>query len=137
MKPGAVRDLKALMLGLDPKLGDRAWMFVPMPEGGLIPATAFAMIREEEGQCVILPATAGPNVTGEEDSPRHFARITLQVHSDLGAVGLTAAVATALASSGVACNIVAGLHHDHLFVPWDRREDALHLLEKLSLDARR
>ncbi len=131
MKPGAIRDLKALMLGLAPKLEERAWVFVPLPEGGLIPATAFALIREEEGPCVILPATAGP------PDARQFARITLQVHSDLDAVGLTAAVATALASSGVACNIVAGLRHDHLFVPWSRRDDALNLLEKLSLDARR
>ena len=47
------------------------------------------------------------------------------------------AVATALATSGIACNVIAGLRHDHLFVPWDRREEALKLLEKLSLDARR
>ncbi len=136
MKPGAIRDLKALMLGLDPKLGDRAWVFAPIAEGSLIPATAFAMIREEEGPCVILPATAGPQ-DGSSEAPRKFACITLQVHSDLDAVGLTAAVATALATSGVACNIVAGLHHDHLFVPWDRREDALRVLKKLSIDAHR
>jgi len=47
-------------------------------------------------------------------------------------VGLTAAVAGALAEAGIACNVVAGFHHDHLFVPWERREDALAILSDLS-----
>jgi len=135
MKPGAVRDLKALMLGMDPTLGERAWVFVELASDAMIPATAFAIVREEEGMCAILPATAGP-APNSADKPQ-FARITLQVHSDLEAVGLTAAVATTLATYGIACNIVAGLNHDHLFVPWDRREEALKMLKKLSMDANR
>ena len=46
-------------------------------------------------------------------------------------------VDVAFANAGIACNAIAGLHHDHLFVQWDRREEALALLEKLSLDASR
>jgi len=128
MKAGSVRDLKALLLGMRPALGARAYVFVPLAEGAVIPQTAFALVREEEGACCILPAEAGP-----AGAPR-FARITLQVHSDLEAVGLTAAVASTLAAEGIACNIVAGLYHDHLFVPWDKREAALARLEALSLD---
>ncbi|MEL7199646.1 MAG: ACT domain-containing protein [Pseudomonadota bacterium] len=66
----------------------------------------------------------------------HFARITLQVHSDLEGVGLTAAVATGLAAEGVACNVIAGFHHDHIFVPWERRDDAMAILQKISDEAR-
>ncbi len=50
--------------------------------------------------------------------------ITLTVHSDLQAVGLTAAFAAALAQADIPCNVVAGAYHDHLFVPvesWPRR----------------
>jgi hypothetical protein len=47
-------------------------------------------------------------------------------------VGLTAAFAAALAREGISCNVIAGLHHDHLFVPWDRRDDALRALEALA-----
>ncbi len=54
------------------------------------------------------------------------------MHSDLAAVGLTAAFATALAAEGLSCNVIAGVHHDHLFVPWDRRVDAMAALERLS-----
>jgi len=53
------------------------------------------------------------------------------VTSDLHAVGLTAAVATALAAAGISCNVVAGACHDHLFVPVDRAGEALAALQAL------
>jgi hypothetical protein len=61
-----------------------------------------------------------------------WARITLNVHSSLAAVGLTAAVSQALAGAGIPANIVAAACHDHVFVPWDRRADALAILHRLS-----
>ena len=80
---------------------------------------AFALIREDEGVTVISPGTG-------------WARITLTVHSSLAAVGLTAAVSAALAAEGIPANIVAAFHHDHIFVPWDRREEALAVLQRLA-----
>ncbi|HEY0315606.1 MAG TPA: ACT domain-containing protein [Sphingomonas sp.] len=87
------------------------------------PADAFAAIREEEGLTVIAPGAA------EMDG---WARISLSVHSSLSAVGLTAAFSGALAGAGISCNTIAGFHHDHLFVPWDRRHDAMAALAALS-----
>ena len=54
------------------------------------------------------------------------------MHSDLAAVGLTAAVATALADDGIACNVIAGFHHDHLFVRDRRADRAVAALEALA-----
>jgi hypothetical protein len=54
------------------------------------------------------------------------------VHSDLAAVGLTAAVSAALAAEGIACNVIAGHLHDHLLVPVDRADDAVSILRGLS-----
>ena len=54
------------------------------------------------------------------------------MHSALDAVGLTAAVSTALADAGISCNVLAGFHHDHLVVPADRATDALALLSALA-----
>jgi uncharacterized protein len=58
--------------------------------------------------------------------------ITLRVNSAPEAVGLTAAVAWALADAGLSCNVVAGCHHDHLFVPYDRAAQAVAVLEDLA-----
>lgn len=79
---------------------------------------------EAEGVSVILPAAA-------EDRDA-MAQITLRVHSALDGVGLTAAVSTALAGAGIACNMVAALHHDHLFVPEQRADEALGILVRMS-----
>jgi hypothetical protein len=80
---------------------------------------AFALIREDEGVTVIRPGQG-------------WARITLGVHSSLAAVGLTARVASALAQREISANMVAAFHHDHVFVPWDRRAEALAVLRALS-----
>jgi hypothetical protein len=58
--------------------------------------------------------------------------VTLQVHSSLDAVGLTAAVAQELADHGISCNVVAGSFHDHLFVPYDRGDEVVGLLTALA-----
>jgi hypothetical protein len=83
-----------------------------------------AMVVEDEGLSLVLP--------GEADDPLAMRQITLDVHSALDGVGLTAAVATALAQEGIPCNMVAGHHHDHVFVPAGAAERALDLLRRLS-----
>jgi hypothetical protein len=60
-----------------------------------------------------------------------FRMITLQVHSSLEAVGLTAAVAEALSEQGISANVMAAYFHDHVFVPSDRARDAIAILEGL------
>ena len=47
-------------------------------------------------------------------------------------VGLTARFAGALAAAGVACNVIAGACHDHLFVPPEQAEQALAILATLD-----
>ena len=64
-----------------------------------------------------------------------MALITLNVYSALDGVGLTAAVATALARAGIACNMVAALNHDHVFVPIERAQEALAVLLALQASA--
>jgi hypothetical protein len=80
---------------------------------------AFALIREAEGVTLVRPG-------------KGWARITLGIHSSLSAVGLTAGIAAALAARGISANIIAGFHHDHVFVPWGRRGEAIAALEALS-----
>ena len=83
-------------------------------------------MREAEGTTVVV-AEAQAIARGWPVTFRS-AWITLRVHSDLAAVGLTAAFARALGDAGISCNVVAGVHHDHLFVPVARADDAMRAL---------
>ena len=116
-----------MIANMTPVLNARSWCFVAVtpdraPE---LLGAAIGTFREDEGVTAIVPAELA------EDAPA-FARITLTVHSDLEGVGLTAAVSTALAEAGIACNVVAALHHDHLFVPTARAEEAVEVLAELE-----
>lgn len=122
MGAGPVSDLAGMLGVMAPLLDLSEWRFA-LVEGDP-PHDAFALIREDEGTTAIIKGAGGG-----------FARITLQVHSALDGVGLTAAVARALAEAGIACNVVAGYHHDHLFVPWARRDEALAILQRLAASA--
>lgn len=88
------------------------------------------MFREREGTTVIVPRVHA-DACGW---PYHFvaAWITLEVYSDLDAVGLTAAFAGALAEAGLSCNVVAGFYHDHIFVPFEDAQKAMEVLLHLS-----
>ncbi len=121
-------DLTVLLRGMEPVLHDLPYGF-GLWAGGVLAVTPFATVAEEGGLTVVAPLDALVAV-GVGSEP--WARISLTVHSDLAAVGLTAAFATALAAEGISCNVIAGLHHDHLFVQWDRRFDALAALEALA-----
>ncbi|MGP8305296.1 ACT domain-containing protein [Vibrio sp. YIC-376] len=61
-----------------------------------------------------------------------FKQITLTVHSSLEAVGLTAAVASKLASKGISANVIAAFYHDHIFVQSSKAAVALEALRELS-----
>jgi hypothetical protein len=125
MTGGPVGDLAGMLAGMAPVMLDQhGWVFFK-DDGDPVFGEPFAIINEAEGRTLILPADP-------TDDPPFFARITLMVHSALDGVGLTAAVAGALAERGIACNVVAGFHHDYLFVPWARREEAMEALASLS-----
>ncbi|MEL6237124.1 MAG: ACT domain-containing protein [Pseudomonadota bacterium] len=128
MSAGPVRDTAAMVADMAPTLREGAYRFVPHgPDEDFIDLLhrTFAMVREDEGVTLVIRAR-------RDDPGPLLAGITLQVHSDLEGVGLTAAVATALADADLPCNVVAAYHHDHLFVPWERRDEALAILEALA-----
>ncbi|PRY94825.1 hypothetical protein BCF33_0426 [Hasllibacter halocynthiae] len=121
----AVRDGAAMIAGMAPERRPGAWTFAACE--GTPPAGAIATFCEVEGWSCIRPAAEGEEA---------FALISLRVHSALDGVGLTAAVSGALAREGIACNVVAALRHDHLFVPEADDARALAVLERLSEGSR-
>lgn len=125
-------DLHRLLAGLDPQLQHDPYGFAVLPHGQVLPPglAPFGLLREVEGLTVIATRAeldaAGLAVDGQ------WAMITMMVQSALSAVGMSAAMASALAAAGISANIVAAYHHDHVFVPWDRRTQALAVLQALA-----
>ncbi len=131
---GPVGSLDTLLATLEPRLHDGVYVYATLP--GAVPSDleALATFREAEGLTVVVT---------EDEAARHrlpalfrAAWITLTVHSDLAAVGLTAAVAAALGEAGISCNVVAAAYHDHLFVPVESGAAAVAALRALQARAR-
>ncbi|MDG4647694.1 ACT domain-containing protein [Roseibacterium sp. SDUM158017] len=129
---GAVRDRAAMIRGMAPVRRAGAYVFctVPRAQAAAAADAAIATFAEDEGLSVILPRERAEALG--QDAALPMACITLSVHSALDGVGLTAAVAGALADAGIPCNMVAAFHHDHAFVPEARAEEALSLLKALA-----
>jgi hypothetical protein len=121
-------DLAILLRDLKPELAEAEYGYGLLPGGVELPAGLAVFARIEETEGVTLIAAASDLAAAGIPHQPGWARITLTVHSALSAVGLTAAVATALAEAEISANVIAGTHHDHLFIPWLRRHEALAIL---------
>ncbi|GAB2831098.1 ACT domain-containing protein [Actinocorallia aurea] len=123
-------DLATLLAGMRPGLDPGRYVFTTVP--GPVPArlAPVVTVAEDEGLTLVLRQEEAEAA----GLPYGYvaARITLRVHSALEAVGLTAAVSRVLADAGLSCNVVAGFHHDHLFVPYEAADRAVALLTGLS-----
>jgi predicted N-acetyltransferase YhbS len=123
-------DLTTLLKSMHPVVRDGDYVYSLWPHGKPLEGNVEAAVREAEGLTVVL---------GREEAERLglsydfvAAWITLQIHSALEAVGLTAAVSSALTAAGISCNVLAGFHHDHLLVPSAERGHAMEVLELLG-----
>ncbi|WP_246162321.1 ACT domain-containing protein [Roseovarius faecimaris] len=127
-----VRDTNAMIAGMAPVLDPETYHFVTLPEGAALPGAALASFVEDEGLSVILPEALAKELGLLSETPMR--RITLSVYSALDGVGLTAAVAGALAEAGIPCNMVAATRHDHAFVPVAQAVQAMTILKALASD---
>lgn len=118
---------------LEARLLDGEFVVLVVGEGDVAALSPIAVIRELEGWTVV--------VRREDADARGLSYafvgrwITLQVHSALEAVGLTAAFSTALGNAGISCNVFAGYYHDHILVPSPDAHRAVAVLRNLSQGA--
>ena len=130
----AVSELSVLLRSLEPTLNDGVYVYSVLAAGADLSAVSvIATFHESEGTTVITSEAEAIKA----NLPVLFraAWITLKVHSDLQAVGLTAAFSRALGDAGIGCNVVAAAHHDHLFVPVARAGEAMAWLKALQKTA--
>ena len=125
-------DLDKLIGSKQPVLSEQEYVFASLEKDSpfsieeLAPLGTFC---ENEGLTVIVSKT-NADVSGLSYQGV-FQCITLNVHSSLEAVGLTAAVSSALADVGISANVVAAYYHDHIFVPIAKANQALSCLLQL------
>lgn len=134
-----VQDRDGMIAGMTPTRDPEKYIFCSLPQSGAnqqILDVALAMFRESEGVSLILPLDKATSLGLAVIQPA-MSRITLEVYSSLEGVGLTAAVSSVLADHGIPCNMVAAFHHDHVFVPYDKADDAMAILCKLQKSVNR
>ncbi|OHV85759.1 ACT domain-containing protein [Mesorhizobium sp. ORS 3428] len=128
-------DLQRLLAAMKPQLLPDVHVFTTLAPGAAVPdgLDPVLQFREREGLTLI--------VTEDEAKAAGLAgafrcrMITLDIHSSLEAVGFLAAITTRLAAAGMGVNPVSAFYHDHLFVPAERAEEALAILQQLAVDS--
>jgi hypothetical protein len=124
-------NLQKLLQEMNPRLNEGEYVYCTLEsKDQAAQLDPLCMFAEEESVTVILPKS-------QADASRFpyattFAWITLTVHSSLEAVGLTSAVAHALAGAKISCNVVAAYYHDHIFVPIQDAALAMTVLHTLT-----
>lgn len=121
-------------MSLAPRLHEGIYAFVSVPGDTAVDLDGLdvvATVREDEGLTVVLPLEQA-EARGHEVRLR-AAWITLTAATDLTDVGVTARFARALADAKIPCNVIAGAHHDHVFVPVGLASPAMDLLSHVSL----
>lgn len=123
------RNLQALLKNMKPVLLEQDYVFVSFPQGTYADGAHLqpvGMFAEAEGLSLIIPKKKAHQYNLAFDGV--FRCISLQVHSSLEAVGLTAAISRTLAEHDISANVVAAFYHDHVFVPVSDADKALSLL---------
>lgn len=129
-----INSTSELFRGLNPTWNQGIYVYASLPLNSDIALLyPLATFREVEGLTVIVEESVA--IRAALKILFRAAWITLQVNSDLAAIGLTAAVSTALARENIPCNIMAAAHHDHLFVPIEDGQRALQVLQDLQAQA--
>ncbi len=128
-----ILELDVLLKNMRPHLSDEEYVFCTISLLNLdsvINLNPICTFKEDEGLTVVLEKMSALKANLQFNEV--FKKITLQVHSSLEAVGLTAAVSTALANENISANVIAAYYHDHIFVPTSKSNIALNVLKSLS-----
>ena len=128
-----ISELRLLLKNMQPNLSDKEYVFCTVHSfdpDSIINLNPLCTFKEEEGLTIVLEKKSA--LKAHFKFSEVFKKITLEVHSSLKAVGLTAAVSTALADKGISANVIAAYYHDHIFVPASKADIALNILKSLS-----
>ena len=123
-------NLNTLIKSMKPTLNEGQYVFCSLEKQDFNTDDVILFFKEKEGITIICTQAFADKKGYKYNGT--FAWITLQIHSALDAVGLTAAFSNALAKNNISCNVIAGYYHDHIFVQQDKGQEAIEVLKKLS-----
>jgi hypothetical protein len=121
-------NLQKLLETMEPELqaGEFGFATVSPADFTDLQTECWGWFREAEGITLILEKQVASAAGLETTFPSRM--ITLTVHSSLEAVGFLAAITEKLAAAGISVNAISAYHHDHLFVPLDKADQAMEIL---------
>lgn len=124
-------NLSELITNMSPVVHPEEYVFVSLKNPDIISRDdRICEFREKEGTSLIIKKQKADelNITYQYIC----SWITLEVNSSLQAVGFTAAFSSELAKHNLSCNVIAGYHHDHIFVETKNAQKAMTILTELS-----
>ena len=122
-----IKNLDTLLSHMQPVLNEGEYVFCSVKNTDHIPTEmTICEMKEKEGITVVLSKRDAEKLGLTYETVMSW--ITLNVHSSLDAVGLTAAFSSELSKNNISCNVIAGYFHDHIFVNIKDGDKALHVL---------
>ena len=135
----AISDLQTLLREMNPKLVEGKYFIATIDESDIMTLAMsldylYGLFREEEGISIVFLEDIRDRISSmtEKEIAGPFALVTLAVNSDLMAVGFLAKITDALAKKGISVNAYSAYHHDHLLVPFDKKDQVLSILSGLD-----
>ena len=120
-----------MIKGMTPKLNEGEQVFITLTDANQISrADTLCEFKEQEGTTVIIAKQKADALRLSYEYVASW--ITLEIHSSLEGVGLTALFSSELAKNNISCNVVAAYYHDHIFVDHKDAEKAVTVLRQLS-----
>jgi hypothetical protein len=132
-----VSGLKELLARMSPELEDGTYYLASVDSAYLMNLANYldcirCIYREEEGLTVLFSEEIKAELSElTKDVAGPFAIITLKVNSDLMAIGFLAKITKVLADEKISVNAFSAYHHDHLLVPYEKKDDAMKALREL------
>jgi hypothetical protein len=125
------KNIAALIQGMTPKLNSGEYVFCTVTDVNSINRSdTVCEFKEAEGVTIVLERNKADALKLKYEYVSSW--ITLQIHSSLEAVGLTALFSTELAKHEISCNVIAGYYHDHIFVDVKDANKAIQALASLA-----
>ncbi|EZH74840.1 acetyltransferase [Aquimarina atlantica] len=124
-------NLTTLIRNMSPVLRAGEFVFSTVKNTDHIPREdSIGEFKEPEGVTIIIDRKKAEHLNLSYEYIASW--ITLEIHSSLDAVGLTAIFSTELAKHKISCNVIAGYYHDHIFVHKKDENKAINVLKNLS-----